>query len=251
MTRSKLKLIVILFLALLLPVCTAWGAFKTDEPLVSGGNPLISDPLNVRLAWNPASGRLGLAFIDNGASGLAYAEWQPGAGIVLKEKVAPDISAVLGLACTAAGLPRIGATGGPTVTEQVKGADGKWTSVDTGIAPDNRFRYGAYALNPVSGHGAFLLNTAAGAAAGKLRVPCRRRLALRALRRRQLERRLAGLHPCRRPHCRLGQRRPTGDIPGHHARRRRCHARGHARPRDHGARGEQVLAVGENRGRPG
>ena len=164
MTLSMLKLIVVMFLALLLPACAALGAFKTDEPLVSGGNPLVSDPLNVRLAWNPACGRLGLAFIDNGASGLAYAEWQPGAGIVLKEKVAPDISAVLGLACTAAGLPRIGATGGPTVTEQVKGTDGKWTSVDTGIAPDNRFRYGAYALNPVTGHGAFLLNTAVGAA---------------------------------------------------------------------------------------
>lgn len=153
------KTSVILILALLLSAARVLGAFKTDEPLAFGGIPLAGDYLNARIAWNPVSGRLGLAYLDTKPAGITYAEWQPGAGVVVKETITTASSAVLGLAYTAIGLPHAGSSGAPNITEHAKEHDGKWSSHDTGVRHDSSNTFGSYAVNPADGSGAFFLNT--------------------------------------------------------------------------------------------
>lgn len=149
----------LLALLLALPAAAAW---KSNEPLAFGGKPLLGSPENARLAWNPVAGRIGLAYIESGTGLITFVECRPGAGAVVKESVGATGVACLGLAYDAKGMPHIGALGTPNVMEYVRQADGAWAAGDTGVTTASNFRLGSFAVNPVTGDGAFLVNTLAG-----------------------------------------------------------------------------------------
>jgi len=85
MSGSSKHRLVMAVVWLSLTVGSALGAWKNDEPLTHGGGPLLGNPVNVRMAWNPVTGRIGLVYLETqpSAQALTYVEWKPGEGVVL------------------------------------------------------------------------------------------------------------------------------------------------------------------------
>lgn len=159
-TRYPLYNSLTIMLLLVLSFAPAMAAWKEDEPLTYEGKPLLGSSGNVRMAWNPIANRIGLAYIEVGGV-VAYAEWQHGVGVVVKETVGAAGVACLGLVYDANGLPRIGVLGTPNIVEYVKQAGGAWAANDTGEKTVANIQRGSYAWNPATGAGAFMVATGA------------------------------------------------------------------------------------------